>query len=97
MSDLGDPPEAQYGTWVTGEPIVLTAPMNAAKARYGAVVGAVAGALLPGATYLLSVDGNGLTSVEWLHAGLLAFAGACTLAGAVGGTVYAVENKPKED
>lgn len=56
-----------------------------------AVAGAVAGLLAPGAAYLIAQSGDGLTSTEWLIAGLTAI----VTAGAVGGTVYAVENRPK--
>jgi len=68
--------------------------MTAAKAKAGAIVGAVAGFVAPGVTYLLTVDGNGITGAEWLHAGLLALAFAGGSAAVVGATVYAVENKP---
>jgi len=68
--------------------------VTAAKAKVGAVVGAVAGFVAPGVTYLLTVDGNGITGTEWLHAALLSIAFAGATAAAVGGTVYAVENRP---
>lgn len=86
--------QAKYG-YVSGQ-LERTTELGAQKARWAAVVGAVAGFLLPGATYLLTVDGNGITGVEWLHAALLSIAGAAAVAGTVGGTVYAVQNKPKE-
>lgn len=69
--------------------------LTAAKAQVGAIVGALAGFVAPGITYLLTVDGNGITPTEWRHAVLLAVAAAATTGAAVGGTVYAVENKPK--
>ena len=73
-----------------------TTELGAQKARWAGVVGAVAGFLLPGATYLLTVDGDGISGVEWLHAGLMSIVGAGALAGTLAGTVYAVTNKPKE-
>lgn len=68
--------------------------MTAAKARAGAIVAAAAGFVAPGVTYLLTVDGNGITGTEWLHAVLLSIAFAGGSAAVVGGTVYAVENRP---
>lgn len=69
--------------------------MTAAKARAGAYVAAAVGFVAPGVTYLLTVDGNGITGTEWLHAGLIAMAAAGAGAGAVGAVVYATENRPK--
>lgn len=68
----------------------MTAPgdhLSAAKAIWGAV----AGALAPGAAFLIASSGDGVTGAEWLVAGLLVITGGA----AVGSTVYAVENKPK--
>lgn len=59
--------------------------MNAAKAIYGAVVGFLA----PGAAFLIAQSGDGLTGNEWLIAGLTSI----VTAGAVGSTVWAVENR----
>lgn len=62
-----------------------------AAAAWAAIIGFVA----PGVTYLLTVDGNGISGAEWVHALLIsaAFAGAGGMA--TGATVYAVENKPQ--
>lgn len=59
--------------------------MNAAKAVWGAAVAFVA----PGAVYVVANAGDGMTGNEWLIAAALCFVPAA----AVGGTVYAVENK----
>lgn len=56
-----------------------------------AVVATVLGFLAPGATYLLGVDGDGISGGEWLRAGLFCVLGAVV----IGGSVYGVENKPK--
>jgi hypothetical protein len=57
-----------------------------------AVVATVLGFLAPGASYLLGVDSDGISSTEWVHAGILCVAGGLLL----GGSVFAVENKPKD-
>lgn len=69
--------------------------LKSTKAYAAAAWGAAVGFVAPGVTYLLTVDGNGLTGQEWLHAVLisLAFAGGGALG--AGSTVYAVENRPK--
>lgn len=57
-----------------------------------AIVATALGFLAPGASYLLGVDGDGISSGEWLRAGLF-----CVIGGVVlGGSVYSVENKPKD-
>lgn len=61
--------------------------LTAAKAIWGTV----AGALAPGAAFLIASSGDGINSSEWLVAGLLVITGGA----AVGATVYGVENKPK--
>lgn len=68
--------------------------MTAAKAKAGAYVAAAVGFVAPGVTYLLTVDGNGLTGTEWLHAALISLAFAGGGAAAVGGVVYATKNVP---
>lgn len=67
---------------------------TATKAKVGAAVAAVAGFVLPGVTYLLTVDANGISGTEWLHAALLAAAGAGAAGAGVGASVYWAENKP---
>lgn len=62
--------------------------MTAAKAVWGAV----AAFLAPGAVYVAANASDGLTGNEWIIAGALCFASA----GAVGGTVWAVRNKPTQ-
>lgn len=69
--------------------------LTAAKARYGAAVAAVIGFVAPGAVYLLEHDVDGISGNEWLHALILSVVVAGGSAAAVGGTVYAVENRPK--
>jgi hypothetical protein len=71
--------------------------LTTAKARYGAVAGAVLGFVAPGVGYLLGVDDDGLTGNEWLHALLVSVAFAASGAAAVGSVVYAVENKRRPD
>lgn len=61
--------------------------LTSAKAIYGAVLGFVA----PAAVYLFDVSGDGVSGNEWLKAILTAVISA----GAIGATVYSVENKPK--
>jgi hypothetical protein len=61
--------------------------LTAAKAVWGTV----AGALAPGAAYLIASSGDGVSGSEWLVAGLLVITGGA----AVGATVYGVENKAK--
>lgn len=61
--------------------------LTAAKAVWGAV----AAVLAPGAAFLIASSGDGISGTEWLLAGLVVVTGGA----AVGGTVYAVENKPK--
>lgn len=61
--------------------------LTAAKAVWGAV----AGALAPGAAFLIASSGDGINGSEWLVAGLLVITGGA----AVGATVYGVENTPK--
>lgn len=56
-----------------------------------AVIATVLGFLAPGASYLLGVDSDGLSSTELVHAGILCVAGGLLL----GGAVFATENKPK--
>lgn len=69
--------------------------MTAAKAKAAAIAAAVFGFVAPGVTYLLTVDGNGITGTEWLHAGLLSLAFAGGGAAAIGTAVYAAPaNKP---
>lgn len=68
--------------------------MDATKAKWGAAVAGVAGLLAPGAAYLLTVDGDGVSGTEWLHGGLIALVAAAAQAGAVGYAVYRAENKP---
>lgn len=70
--------------------------LKATKAKVAAGIGFVAGLLLPGVTYLLTVDADGITAGEWRRAALLAIAAAAGLAAGSGGAVYAVENKPKQ-
>lgn len=70
--------------------------LTAAKAKAGALAGAVLGFIAPGAVYLLTVDGDGISSTELVHAVLIAIVAAAGVGGAVGGVVYAVENKPKQ-
>lgn len=69
--------------------------LKATKAKVGGAIAAVAGFLLPGVTYLLTVDQDGITGTEWRHAALLAVAAAAGAGAAVGGAVYAVENRRK--
>lgn len=57
-----------------------------------AVVATVLGFLAPGASYLLGVDSDGISGSEWLRAGLYCIIGGVVL----GGSVFAVENKPKD-
>jgi hypothetical protein len=71
--------------------------LKATKAKVGGAIAAVAGLLLPGVTYLLTVDADGITAGEWRRAALLAIAAAAGLGASVGGAVYAVENKAKAD
>lgn len=69
--------------------------LTTAKARYGAAVGALLGFLAPGVGYLLGVDDDGISGRELLHALLLSVAFAAGGGAAVGGVVYAIENKPR--
>lgn len=62
--------------------------MTATKAKAAAVAAAVFGFVAPGVTYLLTVDGNGITGTEWLHAALLSVGFAGAGAAAIGGAVY---------
>lgn len=66
---------------------------GAQKAKWGAVIAGLLGFIAPAAAYLLTVDGNGITITELTHAGLIAVVAAAGMGGAVGGVVYAVENK----
>jgi hypothetical protein len=61
--------------------------LTAAKA----VAAGVLGFLAPGAAYLIGAGQDGITSNEWVLAALWCIGGSAV----VGGTVYAVENKPK--
>jgi hypothetical protein len=70
--------------------------LQATKAKAAGVIGAVAGLLAPGATYLLTVDGDGISGTEWLHGGLIALVAAAATGGVLAATVYRVENKPKD-
>lgn len=69
--------------------------LQSTKAKAAAIVGAVAGFVAPGAAYLLTVDGDGISGTEWLHGGLIAVVAAAGTAAAVGFTAYKVENKAK--
>lgn len=68
---------------------------SAAKAKVGALVAAGIGFIAPGAAYLLTVDDNGITTTELVHAVLIALVAAAGSGAAVGGVVYAVENKAR--
>lgn len=69
--------------------------LQATKAKYAGVVGALAGLVAPAAAYWLTVDSDGISGTEWLHGGLIALAAAVTTGGALAAVVFNVENKPK--
>lgn len=69
--------------------------LTSAKAWAGGIVAAVVGFLAPGAAYLLTVDGDGVTSTEWTHAVLISVITAAVGGGAVGVAVHLTENKLK--
>ena len=69
--------------------------LDASKAKAGALVGAVAGFLAPGAAYLMTVDGDGLSGTELVHGLLISLVAAATTGAAVGATVWKVQNRPK--
>jgi hypothetical protein len=71
--------------------------LKATKAYVAAAWAAVLGFVAPGVTYLLTVDDNGITGREWLHAALIAVVVAGGGAAATGATVWRVENKPKTE
>lgn len=80
-----------------GVPVEPTAyGWDATKARVGGLVAAVLGFVAPGATYLLTVDDNGITTTELVHALLIALVGAAATGGVVAGSVYAARNNLKE-
>ena len=70
--------------------------LQATKAKAAAFVGALAGLLAPGAAYLLTVDGDGISGTEWAHGGLIAVVAAAATGGALAAVVYRTENKPKD-
>jgi hypothetical protein len=74
-------------------PAVIQVTPGTQKAKWGAAVAGALGFVAPGAAYLLTVDGNGITLTELVHAGLIALVAAAGMGAAVGGVVYAVENK----
>lgn len=57
-----------------------------------AIAAAVLGFVAPGAAYLAGVSSDGVSSQEWLTAGLICVGGAAV----IGGVVQRVENKPKD-
>ena len=69
--------------------------LQATKARAGAIVAGVIGFFAPAAAYLLTVDGDGISTTEIVHGVLIAVIAAAATGAAVGATVYSVENKPK--
>lgn len=73
------------------------ATFDATKAKVAALVAGLAGFVAPGAAYLLTVDGDGVSGTEWLHATFIAVLAAAAQAGAVGYAVYRAENKPKAE
>src|SRR5919107_5377170 len=74
-------------------PRMYEASLGAQKAKWGAVIAGVLGFFAPAAAYLLTVDGDGITLTELTHGGLIALVAAAGMGGAVGGVVYAVENR----
>lgn len=68
---------------------------TAAKAKYGAVVAGVLGFIVPGVTYLMTVDGDGISAGEWRRAVFIAIAATVVQAGGVGAVVYQTRNEPK--
>lgn len=68
---------------------------TAAKAKYGAVVAGVLGFIVPGVTYLMTVDGDGISGGEWRRALFIAIAATVVQAGATGAVVYQTRNEPK--
>lgn len=79
----------------TGVSMATGDKLTAAKAKAAAAWGFVVGLVAPGVTYLLTVDGNGISGTELVHAGLLSLAFAGGSAVGAGSIVYAVENKAK--
>lgn len=57
-----------------------------------AIAAAVLGFIAPGAAYLAGVSSDGVSSSEWVTALLICVGGGAVL----GGSVYQVENKPKD-
>ena len=57
-----------------------------------AIAAAVLGFVAPGAAYLAGVSSDGVSSNEWLTAGLICVGGAAV----IGGVVQRIENKPKD-
>lgn len=70
--------------------------LQATKAKYAGIVGAVAGLIAPAAAYWLTVDSDGISGTEWLHGGLIAVIAAAATGGALAAVVYKTENKPKD-
>lgn len=70
------------------EPRWVSVTYTATKAIGAAVVGFLA----PGAAYLAGVAGDGVSSSELIVAACFCVGGSAL----AGGTVYALENKPKE-
>lgn len=68
---------------------------TAAKAKYGALVAGVLGFVVPGVTYLMTVDGDGISGGEWRRALFIAIAATVVQAGATGAVVYGTTNQPK--
>lgn len=68
---------------------------DATKAKVGGLVAAGIGFVAPGATYLLTVDDNGISGTELVHALLIALVAAAAAGGAVAGSVYHATNKLK--
>lgn len=62
--------------------------LKSTKAVYAAVLGFLA----PGASYLIGVSGDGISTNEWL----IALLTSVVAGGAIGTAVHLVENKPKD-
>lgn len=69
---------------------------DATKAKVGGLVAGAIGFVAPGATYLLTVDNDGITTTELVHAALIALVSAAAAGGAVAASVYQASNKLKE-
>jgi hypothetical protein len=90
---VGGGPESRHDV-STHLPAAYQVTPGAQKARWGGVVAGVLGFFAPAAAYLLTVDGDGISTTELVHGGLIAVVAAAGIGGAVGGVVYAVTNKP---